>query len=229
MPRRAIAALLVAALLVVGGMIVVVKYLNGRSSSDSEPVAADVTVTQPSESVPPSWPVTPSPAPDDVELGDGTFTSVEEADPADVESVAITFAEVVSSWDTALDTSEKDALDRAAPLMAPEMTLPPSSERATGWAEPFEHRAFSVPNAVPYALHDAPPASALVNPMTGEQMTPFAVCVPYSWEGRDAWSQLDAGARLVHLSLVQREGQWKVIEYGYLVEPCDAFSGGSNG
>lgn len=209
-----ILALITVAVIVVG--LVSWFAVSRMNASETSPEATS------SASTPEGWPTpTRSVAVAD-QPGDGTFVSAENVDRGSAEDVAEAFAMMSSSFDTVRDSNESGALERARPLMASELieslTAP---DRDTPWTEPRAHDAYTVPAATRMNNHvedghgpgESP--AELTFPGTGEAIEPFTYRVSYQWQGRDDWVSETPEYRTVFLSLVEREGRWSVIEYGY--------------
>lgn len=197
--------LIIAAVLVVGGAIYGAKLLTDDDT--------DETAT----SVPKDWPVTPRPADPQATPGDGQWPDPIHVEDNDAREVATRFASMATQWDTSTDKNETEALQRAKDAFgAPELKIPPAPERTSpGWAQPTEHRAYTVVGTAwnEHGLEGA--QTGATYPPTGETVTPAAITTTYGWEGRDGWVVEQAGTRDVYLSLVERNGEWKVIEYRY--------------
>lgn len=174
-----------------------------------------MTAEPSTSSTPEGWP-TPGRSVAAVDVpGDGTFITPDTVDRSSAEKVAEAFAMMSTSFDTVRDSNEAAALERARPLMAPElMETMATPDRPTPWTQPREHDAYSVPAATRMDNHVEGQAE-LTFPGTGEKIEPFTYRVSYPWQGRDGWVSEEPEFRTVFLSLVEREGRWSVIEYGY--------------
>lgn len=201
-----ILSLIAAAVVVVGLTLVVVVRMNASTTAPEDTGSV---------SAPEGWPTPTRPVAAVDVPGDGTFVSAETVNRSSAEDVAEAFAMMSTSFDTVKDSNESAALERARPLMAPElMETMATPDRPTPWTQPREHDAYSVPAATRMDNHVEGQAE-LTFPGTGEKIEPFTYRVSYPWQGRDGWVSEEPEFRTVFLSLVEREGRWSVIEYGY--------------
>ena len=204
-----IKTLIILCLIVVAvGVVVAVSWIAVErvGSTDASPSAS---------STPEGWP-TPDRSVAAVDVpGDGTFVTADTVDRSSADKVAESFAMIATSFDTVRDSNESAALERARPLMAPELEETMSApDRPTPWTQPREHDAFSVPAATRMDNHAEGQAEPTF-PGTGEKIEPYTYRVSHPWQGRDGWVSEKPDYRTVFLSLVEREGRWSVIEYGY--------------
>lgn len=221
--KKAAGLLVLLALLCVAGLVLLSALLSDwqggeeRAPADA-PTSAGAPRTGPESSSSAPWPsyTQPSRAPA------SPSPSAAEVDRGDPEAVAAAFVEEAASWDTTTDTNESAALARAAAEYgAPELVLPEAPVRPSAeWLEPARHAAVSVPvvEVSGETLHVD--EEHLVFVPTGERVTPVVVAVSWGWSGVDPvegtpWSQAEAGARAAAVSVVERDGQWVVIDFGW--------------
>jgi hypothetical protein len=153
-------------------------------------------------------------------LGGNTFASPEDADRSDVESTARVAALILHSWDTTVDRTETTAAVRAKPLMSEAWAanqIEPERNASNGeWLEPAEHRAYSVPRAVPAigdAAQDVAPNKAI-----------RVLDVTWRWVARDDTPLEGTGQRQVTLYLEKVDGRWDVV--GHQTRDLTAAIGG---
>ncbi|KNC20445.1 hypothetical protein AC792_00545 [Arthrobacter sp. RIT-PI-e] len=180
------------------------------ASKDVAPISAPTTIYEGS--------YTSAPA-DDI-LGGNTFTSPDEADRSDVESVARTAALIMHQWDTTVDRTETAAAVRAKPLMSEEWAanqIEPERNASNGdWLEPAEHDAYSVQRAVPAigdVAQDVAPDKAV-----------RVLDVTWRWVARDETPLQGTGHRQVTLYLEDNENGWEVV--GHQTRDLTAAVGG---
>lgn len=192
---------------------------------DPEVAGAGANADQAQESIPEDWPVQPTRDPDRLVRGDGKFLDPEAVDTTDPDAVAEAAARLAVSWDAGVDGTEGAGIRYAEPLLDPALVLPepPSRPGVEGWAQAAREQAFTTARATPVDLHSghAEDAAELVpSDTTGELVKPYQFRVVYGWQGRVAgpdggnWVHPSAGARTVYVGLVERDGEWKVLDYG---------------
>ncbi|WP_394253019.1 hypothetical protein [Arthrobacter pityocampae] len=167
------------------------------SESDVAPISAPTTVDEGAYTSAPAGEI----------LGGDTFTSPEDADRSDVDSTARVAALMLHSWDTTVDRTETAAAVRATPLMSAEWAahqVEPERNASQGeWLEPAEHRAYSVPRAVP-AIGDA-----------GQDVAPDKAIrvldVTWRWLARDNTPLQGTGHRQVTIYLEKTDDRWDVV------------------
>jgi hypothetical protein len=148
------------------------------------------------------------------------FMSPDEADRSDVDSVARTTALILHQWDTTVDRTETAAAIRAVPLMSEEWAknqVEPERNASQGdWLEPSEHRAYSVPRAVPAigdVAQDVAPDKAI-----------RVFDVTWRWAARDDAVLNGTGHRQVTLYLEDNDDGWEVV--GHQTRDITAAVGG---
>lgn len=228
-PRTKTISIVVAAVVLVMVMVFAVGYfIDQREPKDYTPgevtpPPSSTTVPEPSPSQwPSSWPATPSPTPSpDVEVGEGTFIDPGAVTRSDMNAVAESFIELTVSWDTLHDEGTQSGLDRAMPLVDDAAVFKSGGNGiGAGWLNASGHQAYSVPSVqfTPEAFHIEEGAD-LTFPPTGEPITPIVAEASYRWQGRDGWVSETSASRTVFLSMIERDGQWFVIDYGYQDPP----------
>lgn len=141
------------------------------------------------------------------QLGEGAFTTPDDADRTDVESTAEVAALMLHSWDTTTDRTETAAAIRTKPLMSPDWAAnqiePERNAAGAPWLVAAEHQGYSAPTIVPVQgdlNQDVAPDKAI-----------RAYTVEWTWKTRDGTTVHDAGRRQITLYLEEHDGQWEVI------------------
>lgn len=156
-----------------------------------------------------------------LELGDGSFPSVTEADRSSADSTAETAAKIMHSWDTTVDRTETAAAIRAIPLMSAEWAknqVEPERNASQGeWLKPSEHQA--------YSLARVTPATGDVRRDIGDDKAIRAYDVSWRWVPRDGVTITETGRRQITLYLEKHQGEWKVV--GHQARDMPVIGGGS--
>lgn len=219
--RKAKQIIIVAfAVLAVGGMVLALMLVTNQREEGPRPSAAPTSIPDPTPSEwPSSWPATPAPTETGVVPGDGTFTVPEDVPRTDPEAVARAFAELTVSWDTVTDSGTQEGLERAMPFVAQDSAVVPGGAGiAAGWRNAQEHDAYTLPSAEVMPWHSEGEAPPVYEP-TGEQITPVPLEATYKWQGRDGWVSESSASRTVYVSLVDRGGEWVVVDYSFVDPP----------
>lgn len=144
---------------------------------------------------------------EELELGDGSFPSVTEADRSSADSTAETAARIMHSWDTTVDRTETAAAIRAIPLMSAEWAknqVEPERNASQGdWLKPSQHQAYSLARAIP-ATGD------VKRDIDGDKAI-RAYDVTWRWVPRDRETITDTGRRQITLYLEKHDGEWQVV------------------
>jgi hypothetical protein len=144
-------------------------------------------------------------------IGNGTFTTPEDADRTDVESTAEVAALMLHSWDTTTDTIQTAAAIRAIPLMSNEWAanqVEPERNGAQGeWLEPAKHQAYSAPSIVP--------APGDVSEDVAEDKAIRAYDVSWRWISRDGTELTTTGRQIVTIYLEKHDSQWDVVGHQF--------------
>lgn len=212
--RRIMWGLGVTALVLVVALVWASGVLGQRVAQDAPAPDVSRETSAPSEDSMP-WPIPATPSQDPAPESSPLPGEVDRTDP---DSVAEAFALMTVSWDTPEDTNETPAAERAREAFgAEELALSPAPVRAgAGWLGPSQQGSYTTATATVTPMDEHMTEHAVYVP-TGERVRPVTVAVTYRWVGTDPatgdpWPE---ESREVLLSLVERDGEWEVIEYGY--------------
>lgn len=209
-----------------------VAHFSGRFQEEQAQAGPQATQEATAEAIPEDWPVQPSALPTDrLVRGDGKFPDPLAVDLTDPDEVAETAARLAVSWDAGTEGTEAMGMRWAGPLLDPAMVQPetPDKPGVPNWARASQEQAFTSTQATPVGMHvehEHAPGEEHVegdelvpSDTTGELVKPYQFRVVYGWQGRKAgpdgghWVHPAAGARTVYLGLVERDGEWKVLDY----------------
>lgn len=161
----------------------------------------------------------------DLTLGEGTFTEPSAANRQDVDSTAQVAAEVIYSWDTALDSDRLVALQRAAPLLEDQWAREAGGAveqiPVAGWSQAYDHDAYAQ-TTVEVAPND-------VSRDYGPDRVSRQFKVGWEWVGRDGERAAGGGTQVtVYLERDDSE-QWSVVGHHDSAEQAEDLSNAVTG
>lgn len=199
----------VAAVLVVVGVVVGIVWLNRDAAAEpaeqgrTEPPIEVITPSSPAASTVPASPsassettATPEEVPGVPEAGDISREGLT------AEELVIAAAETMTTWDSAVDSSETDAYRRALPLFAEEyeeiFTAPQKPTLPAEWREAAKNEAVSVPEV------------EITQTSEQGENTLYQVIATWTWTDGEGW-ELDAGPKYMEFQ-VRPDGEDFIIE-----------------
>lgn len=202
-----IGGVLTVLVLLIAGMGVAIYWLiSGDNTEEASPAA-----TSPSTSA--SVSVSPSAEPSETvavptTIADGRCLKPQDVDAADVDAVAVGYAEIAYCWDPYFDTNMTAAALRSESLMSGALfdktwaARDVRSGQQNQFAEAGKTNAYSVSSA-----------SLVGSQFSGEvdgSTVARTVQVKWYWEGRDGKTVMPGGSAVLQVKLVSNVGRWYV-------------------
>lgn len=196
----------VAAVLVVVGVVVGIVWLNRDAAA--EPVEPGRTET-PIEVITPSSPAASTVPASPSASSEATVTPEGVPEAGDIsregltaEELVIAAAETMTTWDSAVDSSETDAYRRVLPLFAEEyeeiFIAPQKPTLPAEWREAAKNEAVSVPEV------------EITQTSEQGESTLYQVIATWTWTDDEGW-ELDAGPKYMEFQ-VRPDGEDFIIE-----------------